>query len=243
VIYTRRSEFIAGLRDTIPMVVGAVPFGLIFGVTAVSNGISPAAALGLSLFVFAGSSQFIAAALYGQGVGILLIVLTTFIVNLRHMLYSVTLSPHLKGLGQKWLLPLGFWLTDETFVIMATRLNKADSSPHKHWYQLGSSLMMYLPWNISTIVGILAGQAFPDLTTLGLDFALIVTFLGMVITLVKTRPLLLAALVAGASAVLLDGMPNRLSLLVAALLGVVAGVLAEQWFPAPVQTTLPTQEN
>jgi 4-azaleucine resistance transporter AzlC len=243
VTFTRRSEFVAGIRDTVPMVVGAIPFGLIFGITAINNGISPAAAMGLSLFVFAGSSQFIAAALYGQGVGILLIVLTTFIVNLRHMLYSVTLSPHLKGLGQKWLVPLGFWLTDETFVTMATRLNKGDASPYKHWYQFGSSVMMYLPWNISTLIGILAGQAFPDLRNLGLDFALVATFIGMVISLVKTRPLLLAALVAGVSAVLLDGLPNRMSLLVAALLGVVTGVLAEQWFPVPVQSAIPAEEN
>jgi 4-azaleucine resistance transporter AzlC len=228
---TRRSEFLAGVRDTLPVDVGAIPFGFIFGTLAVNSGFSPLGAMGLSLFVFAGSSQFIGATLTGSGAALWVIVFTTFIVNLRHALYSATLSPHMKHLPQKWLLPLGFWLTDETFVIVVQRYNRDDNSPYKHWYHLGSSLLMYVNWSVCTLIGIVAGQAIPDLSNWGLDFAMYVTFIGMLIPLIKTRPVLLAAVVGGLSAVLFNGLPNQMGLIVAALLGVAAGVIAEYFYP------------
>jgi 4-azaleucine resistance transporter AzlC len=225
--FSRRSEFLAGVRDTLPLVLGAIPFGIIFGALAVNSGITAGGTVGMSLFVFAGSSQFLAAALVKQGVEVALIIFTTFIVNVRHALYSATLAPHMKGLGHKWLLPLGFWLTDETFVVVVSRYNREDASPYKHWYHLGSSVIMYVNWNICTIIGLIAGQTIPDLRQWGLNFAMDVTFIGMIIPQLKTRPMLLTAVVAGVSAILFHGLPNQMGLIVAALLGIGAGVVAE----------------
>ncbi len=229
--YTRRSEFLAGVRDTLPLEVGAIPFGIIFGALAVNSGLSPAAAMGFSLFVFAGSSQFIGSNLVGQGVGIPLIVFTTFIVNVRHALYSATLAPHMKHLPQRWLLPLGFLLTDETFVVVISRYNQPDKSAFKHWYHLGSSVIMYLNWNFLTFIGIVAGQRIPDLSAFGLSFAMDVTFIGMVIPQLKNRPMVLAALVAGLSAVALNNLPNKLGLIVAVFIGIGVGIAAEMFSP------------
>ncbi|MBI1276913.1 MAG: branched-chain amino acid ABC transporter permease [Anaerolineaceae bacterium] len=225
--YTRRSEFLAGIRDTLPLEVGGIPFGIIFGALAVNSGLSPAAAMGFSLFVYAGSAQFIGANLVRQSVGILLIVFTTFIINVRHALYSVTLSPHTKHLPQRWLLPLGFWLTDETFVMVINRYNKPDTSPYKHWYHLGSALFMYLNWNLWTLVGIVAGRSIPDLTHYGLDFAMDVTFIGMILPQLKNRPMTLAALVAGVSAVIFNDVPNKLGLIIAVSIGIVVGLITD----------------
>ncbi|MGB1289001.1 MAG: AzlC family ABC transporter permease, partial [Aggregatilineales bacterium] len=94
--YTRRSEFLNGAKDTIPMIAGAIPFGIIFGTVAVTGGLSPMATLAMSLFVFAGSAQFIAAGLLTLGVGLGIIVFTTLIVNMRHALYSASLAPYMK---------------------------------------------------------------------------------------------------------------------------------------------------
>ena len=104
---SRRSEFVAGMKATIPLIVGAIPFGIIFGAVAVNAGISPMAAQAMSLFVFAGSAQFVAAGLVAGGAGLIIIILTTFVVNVRHGLYSMSLAPHVKQLPQRWLLPLG----------------------------------------------------------------------------------------------------------------------------------------
>jgi 4-azaleucine resistance transporter AzlC len=224
---TRRAEFWRGVRDTLPLILGAIPFGIIFGAIAVANGLSPAAAMGMSLFVFAGSSQFIAAGLAGEGVAVAFIILTTFVVNLRHMLYSATLSPHMRHLPQRWLLPLGFWLTDESFAVVIARYNEPDPSPHKHWYFFGSAVSMYINWNLCTLIGLLAGKAIPDARNWGLEFAMVVTFIGLIVPKLKDYPLVIAALVAGITSVLASGLPNSLNLMVGALLGVIAGMVAE----------------
>jgi 4-azaleucine resistance transporter AzlC len=233
---SRRSEFWAGVKDTIPLVVGGIPFGIIFGAVAVTNGLSPAGAMAMSGFVFAGSAQFIASGLIAGGASTAVIILTTFMVNLRHALYSASLAPHMKHLPQRWLAPLGFWLTDESFAIVIARYTQPDDSPYKHWYFLGSAVFMYLDWNICTYIGLRAGQAIPDAQGLGLDFAMVVTFIGIVVPLVKSQAALIGVTVAGISAVLANPLPNKLGLMVAALLGVAAGVLAESFLPAPRRT-------
>ncbi len=230
-IPTRWAEFWAGVKDTFPLVVGATPFGIIFGAVAVTNGLSPAGAMAMSGFVFAGSAQFIASGLVAGGASTAVIILTTLVINLRHALYSASLAPHMKHLPQRWLAPLGFWLTDESFAVVIARYTRADQSPYKHWYFLGSALFMYVNWNICTYIGLRAGQAIPDARGLGLDFAMVVTFIGIVVPLVKSRAILIAVGVAAVSAVLANPLPNKLGLMVAALLGVAAGVIAESVQP------------
>lgn len=228
---TRRAALFAGARDTFPLLVGAWPFGLIFGALAVTSGFSPWGAAAMSAFVFAGSAQFIAVGLVAASTPAVVIILTTFVVNLRHMLYSATLAPHLDKLPRGWLLPLGFWLTDESFVVAAKRFTKVEHSQDKHWYLLGSELVMYANWQLVTWMGILAGQALRDPGSWGLEFALVVTFIGMLVPMVKSRPALASVLVAGSTALLANGLPNQFGLLLAALLGIAAGVLAERTWP------------
>lgn len=230
----RRAQFWLGARDTFPLLVGAAPFGLIYGAIAVTSGLSPAATAAMSAFVFAGSAQFIGVTLVAAGTPILIIVLTTLVVNARHVLYSATLAPHLKKLPARWLLPLGFWLTDESFVVAAKGFAEHKKTPQeKRWYLLGSEVAMYTNWQFVTWIGIVAGQAIADPRSWGLDFALVVTFIGMLVPMIKTRPDLLSVLVAGGAALLAHGLPNQLGLILAALLGIAAGVLAERaWPPA-----------
>jgi 4-azaleucine resistance transporter AzlC len=230
---TPRAQLWAGARDTFPLLVGAAPFGLIYGALAVTSGLSPAATAAMSAFVFAGSAQFIAVGLVAAGTPLLIIILTTFVVNARHILYSATLAPHLKKLPARWLVPLGFWLTDESFVVAAKGFAERSTQEEKRWYLLGSEVAMYSNWQLVTWVGIFAGQAIADPGSWGLDFALVVTFIGMLVPMIKTRPDLIAVLVAGGAALLANGLPHRLGLLVAALLGIAAGILAERiWPPA-----------
>jgi 4-azaleucine resistance transporter AzlC len=239
---TPRSELWAGLKDTIPLMIGALPFGLIFGATALTYGLSPAAVAGMSAFVFAGSAQFIGAGMVHNGAPIPIIVLTTFVVNLRHALYSASLAPYLKGLSQRWIVPLSFWLTDETFVIVIRRFEQPDESPHKHWYFLGSELGMYINWQFWTWVGIFAGSRIDNPARWGLDFAMIVTFIGMVVPAVKTRPTLVSVIVAGAVAVLANPLPYNLGLLLAALCGVVAGMATQSQINVPETKAAETTE-
>jgi 4-azaleucine resistance transporter AzlC len=210
------------------MLLGAAPFGIIFGTLAGPSGLSPAGALAMSLCVFAGSSQFIALTLIASGTGLAVILLTTLVVNLRHALYSATLLPHVAGLRQRWRIPLAFWLTDETFAVVHRHYLKADGSPFKHWYYLGSCLAMYINWNLWTLSGILLGRSLPRLEHMGLEFAMAATFTGIVVPLLRNRPMVAAALGAAAVALAAHALPYKLGLMLAALAGVGIGVVLEE---------------
>lgn len=181
----------------------------------------------MSAVVFAGSAQFIAVGLVMAGIGWPIIVLTTFVVNLRHALYSATLAPYVKRLPQRWQIPLAFWLTDETFAVVAARYSHVGDSPHLRWYYLGSALFMYLNWQFCTFLGLTIGRFIPDAAAWGLDFAMPVTFIGMVIPYLKTRPMVATTVVAGAVALLAYPLPHKLGLILAALAGIVTGIVIE----------------
>jgi 4-azaleucine resistance transporter AzlC len=211
------------MRDILPLVVGAIPFGLIYGTLAQSSGLSFGAAMGMSVFVFAGSSQFIALGLLAAGSAVPLVVLTTLVVNLRHLLYAAGLVPYVQKLSPGWKVIIGFWLTDEAFAVAIRRYMQPDPSPNKHWYYLGAAALMYGNWQLCTWLGLTVGQLMPNAAAWGLDFAMVATFIGMVIPYVQSRPMVAAVLATGGVAVLANGLPHKLGLIVASLVGVAVG--------------------
>lgn len=228
---TPSGEFWAGARAIIPLTIGVLPFGIVFGAAAIAAGIDPAATFGFSAIVFAGSAQFVGVGLITQGASPWVIILTTFIVNARHALYSASLGPYVRDLPQYWLVPLGFFLTDEAYATVIARYRNGPQSANLHWYYFGAAFTLYLCWQIWTLLGIVAGQSIPA-EDWGLDFALVVTFIGIVAPLLKNRPTLLAAAVAGIVSILAHGMPLGLGLLVAAISGIATGYIAEiVWQP------------
>lgn len=222
-----RSEFFAGCRAIIPLVVGSIPFGIIFGTLAAGSGLSFAATMAMSLFVFAGSSQFIAIGLLSAGTAVPLIILTTFVVNLRHLLYAVSLVPYVRNLPQTWKLLVGFWLTDEAFAVAIARYNQPDPSPYKHWYYIGASWFMYINWQICTWIGLTVGQLIPNAASWGLDFAMSVTFIGMVIPYLVNQPMVASVVASGIVSLLAHGLPHQFGLMVAAFTGIGVGVGVE----------------
>lgn len=227
-VHSARSAFLSGIRDTIPLMIGAAPFGVIYGASAVIGGMSPLAVVASSLLVFAGSSQFIGASLFNGGASLLVIYITTLIVNLRHALYSAKLGAEYPGLSQKWLVPLAFFLTDETFAVVSGYAARHPAAPQLRHYQMGSSIAMYLNWLLWTIIGIVAGTGLAGIAGWGLDFAMTVTFLGIVVPLIVSRPMLVCAVVSASVAVVAYPLPNQLGLMAAAFAGIFAGVAAER---------------
>ena len=239
---TPRYEFLAGIKKTLPLLVGVFPFGIIFGALALASGLTPLATQAMSLFVFAGSAQFIAANLVGVGAQLWLIVLTTWVVNLRHLLYSATLTPHLKHLPNRWIAPLAFLLTDEAFVVVSQRYNQPDDPRYKHWFFLGSAVSMYVTWQTGTVIGIVAGQVIPNPLSWGLDFALPVTFIGMLIPMLKDKATFAAMLTAGVIAIAAHGLENQLGLMAAALAGIAAGVIVSRTTRQSTPQSTPLKE-
>ncbi|MCZ6530158.1 MAG: AzlC family ABC transporter permease [Chloroflexi bacterium] len=216
-----RSEFLAGVRDLLPILLGVMPFGLIFGALAISVGIPPLAAQFFSLLVFAGSAQFIAVGLIGEMAPVIVIVVTIFVVNLRHALYSASMSPHFAPLSMRWKLSLSWLLTDEAFATATTRYQRGNTDA-AHWYTLGTGLALWSAWQISTALGILLGGEIP--TSFPLAFALPLTFIALLVPTLRDRPTVAAAASAGVIAVLLSGLPLRLGLLMGAVAGIGIGL-------------------
>jgi 4-azaleucine resistance transporter AzlC len=214
----------AGARDTVPMLVGAAPFGMIFGALVSTAQLAPWQGQLMSLGVFAGSSQFIAVGLMAGLASTLVIWLATLIVNLRHMLYAAALLPHVQHLPGHWRWLLGFLLTDETFAVVDSYYRQHPQAPLGHWYFWGSGLSMYANWQVWTLIGLAFGAVFPQLQTLGLDFAMVVTFIAIVVPQLARLPHLGAALAAGAVAYALKDLPFKLGLMAAVVVGVGVGM-------------------
>lgn len=217
----RSMEFLRGLRDQFPILLGVVPFGLIFGALARNAGIPPIESQAFSLLIFAGSSQFIAASLVAEGTPIVVIVLTIWLVNLRHMLYSASLAPHLRRLSRSWKIALSWLLTDEAFVMASARYRES-SRGFPHWYFLGTGLTLWASWQISTAIGISLGTVLPGTSLL--DFALPLTFIALLIPSLSDGASLITAVIAGSLSVSLASLPYKLGLILAVLFSVGVGV-------------------
>ncbi|MEZ5480318.1 MAG: AzlC family ABC transporter permease [Thiolinea sp.] len=229
-----------GALVSIPMLIGGVPFGLIFGSLAVSQGLDPWVPILMSALVFAGSAQFVALGLIAVDAPLWVIVSTTFIVNLRHLLYAADFIKYVRHLSMPWRVVLGFGLIDETYAAVrpqyaSGRLN-LDSG---HWAYLGSFLAYYLMWNTTTVLGVVAGELLPGLSSWGLEFAMVATFIGIITPYLRSLPYWSAFACAAAASLLLQNLPNNLGMLLAALLGVGAGVLTEhiqrRYAPLPAE--------
>jgi 4-azaleucine resistance transporter AzlC len=221
-----RHEFWAGVRALAPLLVGVVPFGMIYGVLALANGLTPAAAQAMSAILFAGSAQFLFCQLVGVGAPATVVIAEVGLLNLRHALYSAALAPRLARLPRRWKLALAYLLTDEAFAAISRREAEDQLGPQRHWFYLGAGLALWGGWQLSTAAGVLLGARLP--ASWPLDFALPLTFIAIVVPLIRDRAMLLAAVVAGIVALLAAGLPFKLGLLVAALAGMAAGWLAAE---------------
>lgn len=231
---TPRNEFLGGIQAELPILVGVIPFGMIYGALARGAGMSPGAAQAMSAIVFAGSSQFIMAQLWGQATPIIVILVTVLVVNLRHGLYSASIAPYVKHLSTAWKWLLSYLLTDEAYAVAIIRYKQVEESGGKqaiqtgkqHWYFLGAGLALWSTWQISTAAGILLGAVIPE--SLSLDFTLTLTFIALVMPTLKHKPEIVAALVGGMVAVIGAAWPLKLGLLCGALAGILAGLWSDK---------------
>ena len=236
---TRGREVTAGIRAELPILLGVLPFGLIYGALALQAGIPPGPAFAMSSIVFAGSAQFVATQLIGAGTPVGLLLLTTFVVNLRHLLYSASLAPFLRPLRPAWKAALAYLLTDEAYAVAITHYNQTsptgatppsprDEPNHRHWYFLGAGLTLWTTWQASTAAGLYLGARIP--TSWHLEFALPLTFLALARPAITDRATAITVLVASVVGIISSGLAMRLGIIVAALAGIAAGIVAETWW-------------
>jgi predicted branched-subunit amino acid permease len=222
---TPRSEFLAGARALAPILLGVIPSSIINGSASVAAGIPAGDVIAMSWIVFAGPAQLVIAQLFGADAPVLVVILTAAVVNLRLLLYSLAVTPHLERLSSRWRALLSYLLTDPAIAVTLPRFQRDDGSPHKHWFFLGAGVTLWAAWQIGVAVGVFVGVQVP--ANWSLDFAIPLVFIAIVIPQIRGRAVGAAVVAALITAVLAAALPFRLALLAAAVVGVCAGVWME----------------
>ena len=225
-----RQEFIAGVRETLPILLGVVPFATICGVAAVSVGLAPFEAIAMTLVVYAGASQLAVFQLMSTGSPWLIMVVTAWVINVRFTMYSAALAPYLQKEPSGRKAPFAYMLSDQAFGVTMSRFLR-DLPSRPAWFFYGSAFTVWLTWNLSATVGALLGTLIPE--SWGFDFAFPLSFMALMFSALRTRPGVMAALVGGITAMLMKGFPYNLGLVMAAALGITAGMLAERRSVSP----------
>jgi predicted branched-subunit amino acid permease len=172
-------DFLDGVKAAVPPVVAALPFGLLFGALAVSNGLSVFEAVLMSATIFGGASQMVGLDLFGQRIAPWLVILAIFAVNFRHVLYSAAIGSKLDHMSPAQRAAAFFFLTDAQYAEAEKRHERGRRITFA-WYA-GLALSIYGAWVAETWIGAVFGGLIEDPAALGLDFLLTIYFLGMVL--------------------------------------------------------------
>ncbi len=225
---TPRGSTVQALSAAAPIWIGYVAVGLPFGVLAAKQGLSPCMIALMSAIVFAGSAQFIAAAMLGAGASVLSIILTTFFVNLRHLLMSSALALHLKGHSRIFLSLFAYGVTDESFAVNLTRFSQGDWDARRGLIVNQSANAV---WFVSTVAGGFLGDLIPA-GAFGIDYALTAMFLSLLVLQIKDRLMAGVAVLAGLLAVAFARLaPGNWHVILATVIAATAGVWIAERFP------------
>jgi 4-azaleucine resistance transporter AzlC len=220
-----RADFLAGVRVALPITLGVIPFGMVAGVAAVNVGIPAIHAVAMSVIIFAGASQLAAAELIGRNAPVAVVILTVLVVNLRMMMYSASIAPYFERESARWKAALSYLLTDQAYAVSLLKF-RHDGTTSRRWYFLGVALSLWVVWQAATVVGILLGASVPG--GWHLEFTIPLVFLAVLVPAVTDRATLVAAAIGGTTAVAANGLPFDLGLIVAAIVGIAAGLVAEE---------------
>ena len=219
------AEFWLGVRHELPLQLGVVPFGLVFGILGLASGLTSLQTILLSSILFGGASQVVFAQLWAAGTPPLVVGGSVGVVNLRHVLYSASMAQYLGHLPLRWRILLGYLLTDEAYAVSIKRFQDGLDSPHQHYHLLGSGMTLWVAWQTSTIIGVIAGTTIPD--TWSLSFAIPLTFIAVVAPSIRRRADLVACVVAAALSLICQPLPWKSWIIVAACGGITAGWLTQ----------------
>jgi len=203
-----------------------VPFGLVLGVTAAASVVGGGLGIATSFIIFAGAAQLVTVQLIDGGTSLAVVVITALVVNVRHLMYSAAMAPHFSEFPRRSRLVLPYLLTDQAFAVSILRFETTTDAFYKRWFYTGAGLTMWIWWQAATVAGVVLGAQIPE--SLGLEFAIPLVFLVLLIPVVQTRPGLGAAVVGGVVAVAASDAPYGLGLVIGALVGVAAGVVLER---------------
>ena len=220
-----------GVSRALPITLGYVPIGFAYGVLAQKAGLSAFNTLAMSIFVYAGSSQLIAVGLFAAGAAPLSIILTTFIVNLRHLLMASALAPYLYRWQKVELSAFAYEITDESFAMHSVEFPRATPAGEPDPAEsIALNLTAQVSWVLGSWLGLVAGGLITDIQLFALDYALPAMFIALLMMQLKNRVQLVVAIASGVIAVvlLLVGL-DHWYVIAATVIGATLGVMVKEW--------------
>ena len=228
-----------GFFDMLPLNLAVLPWGVLCGSLAIQRDFTLLEALLMPILVFAGSAQLVATELIGGNAPLLTILFTTFIISSRHFLYGLSLREKMKILPGRWRYSLSFLLTDELFALSQNK--KALRGRLRLIYALVTGGTFYICWLLWNVLGIFAGSYLPDLTALGLDFAIAVTFIALLVPGINSLPALVTVFTASILSVTFKLMSFELDLVFASVIAMYSGYLTQNVLDKKPQAELNTE--
>lgn len=228
---TSRYYFIKGIKACIPTIFGYLSIGFACGILSKSCGLTFGEALGMSVFIYAGSAQFIAASMILSNASVVSIIATIFFVNFRHLFMSAALAPYFKKNSFLKNLSTGVLLTDETFLVAAAEgFNRKKIN---YFWMLGLNITAYLNWAVATGIGVMIGSIIPDYKVFGLDFALTAMFIGLLISSIKGSLKVNKAIIIIITSVITLILSTKIvgtsaGIIIAAIVGALIGVVVKE---------------
>ena len=197
-----RVALLKGATDILPLSLAVLPWGVLFGSLAIQRGFSWFEAQLFSAIIFGGAVQIVTVELMAENTPLLVVLFSAFVISSRHFLYGLALRERLSTHSAAWRVGLGFLLTDELFSLSGTK--KAYQTQFRLYCALGAGGSFYIAWNVWTALGIFAGTWLPDLTQLGLDFAIAATFIALVVPEIKSKSILICVMISALSSIVLS---------------------------------------
>lgn len=221
-----RMALLDGIRGVVPLLVGVVPFGLIFGVTAAGSDVGGGLGYATSLIIFAGAAQLATVQLITDGSAAVVVIATALVINARHFMYSAALAPHFRELSPPDRLILPYVLTDQAFAVSISRFETHHDPAYKRWFYAGAGMGLWITWQVTTAIGVVLGATVPEAWSL--DFAIPLVFLALLVPAIRDRPGMVAAIVGGVVALVANDVAYNLGLIIGSLSGIAAGVAVER---------------
>lgn len=222
----QKRDWVDGFKVIYPVMVGYVPLGLACGMVLYDAGFSAFEILMMSLFVFAGAAQFMAASMLAMGAAIPSIIVMTFFLNLRHLLMSSSISGRLKNSSIPFLMVFSHTLADEAYAVNYNQFQNHVWSPQK---ALPANVLAFFTWSISTLLGGVIGSTV-TINTMIMNYVLIAMFICMLVNQFASRLIVFVGLFSGIlSVVLMVVLQHNIALVIAATIASFVGYFGEEY--------------
>jgi predicted branched-subunit amino acid permease len=222
------SAYLRGIRAALPFLLVVAPFGMLFGVVGTEAGLNLAQVMGFSVVIIAGAAQFTAVQLMQEQAPTLIVLASALAVNLRMAMYAASLAPHL-GPAPGWQrILIAYFNVDGTYALshIEYEAKPALTLSEKVGFYMGTATVICFPWYVATWIGAVLGASIP--AGLSIDFAVPVAFMSFFAPALRTLPHVAAAITAIILAILLQGVPYSLWILLAGAGGMIVGAELER---------------